>query len=357
MEKIVSCFFMMIVALIAWGDTSIYWLNPTHNFGAFMEDSGMVECVFRGVNVSDEPVSIVEARATCGCTTPRYSYSPIVPGDTIEMKVAYDPSGRPGRFIKKVYVRNSNDENQAELIIKGVVIGNESTLKSRYPVDLGRMRIQSAVIDFGDLEKEKDKGIYITAYNQTLDTITPILSNIPSYVQTSIIPSSIPPGEQATIAVHLLGRECDKWGPMSENITLTTGDGDELHQLRLIANIVPNFSRLTPGERMKAPKIVFESDRINFGTLDRSGAKVTLEAQIKNEGDNALEIYRVYTTSEGVDVKVEKDKVKKGKSTKVFVTVDPAQYKGVVLNGEIVFIVNDPTNPQARLRIVGEMGK
>lgn len=40
---------MMTVALVAWGDTSIYWLNPTHDFGAFKEDSGVVTCVFKGL--------------------------------------------------------------------------------------------------------------------------------------------------------------------------------------------------------------------------------------------------------------------------------------------------------------------
>lgn len=355
MKKLASSLVMMIVALVAWGDTSINWLNPTHDFGAFKEDSGLVTCEFKGVNVSNEPVSIVEARATCGCTTPRYSYSSIAPGDTIVMKVAYDPSGRPGRFVKKVYVRNSHDEEQAELRIKGVVIGNEATLKSRYPVNMGKLRMQKSVIDFGDMEKAKDKGIYVTAYNQTVDTIAPILSGVPSYFQTSIIPSEIPPGEQATIAIHLLGRECDKWGPLNEVVSLIPDKGEEAQKVVVIANIIPNFSMMTPGERMKAPKVEFESDRINFGELSRGGEKVTMEAKLKNEGENTLEIYRAYTISEGVDVKVEKNKVKGGKSTKVMITIDPTVYKGEVLSGEIVFVVNDPNNPQARLRFVGEM--
>lgn len=355
MKILASWLFMMTVALVAWGDTSIYWLNPTHDFGAFKEDSGVVTCVFKGVNINKEPITIVSARATCGCTTPRYSYNAFAPGDTIEMRVSYDPSGRPGRFVKKVYVRNSHDENQAELAIKGVVIGNEATLKSRYRAEYGKLRMQNSFIDFGDMEKNKDKGIYVTAYNQTVDTIEPSLSNLPSYIQTSIIPNKIPPGEQATIAVHLLGRECDKWGPINEMIKLKPDNGEQAFEIPLIANIIPNFSRMTPGERMKAPKVVFESDRVNVGIVSRNGGKVSVEATLKNEGENVLEIYRVYTISEGVDVKVEKDKIKGGKSTKVMITIDPALYKGEVVNGEVIFVVNDPNNPQSRLRFVGEM--
>lgn len=353
--KILVSIFMMTVALVAWGDTSIYWLNPTHDFGAFKEDSGLVSCEFRGVNISDEPVSIIEARATCGCTTPRYSYSAIAPGDTIVMKVAYDPTGRPGRFVKKVFVKNSRDENKTELRIEGVVIGNEATLKSRYPIAYGKLRLQNNIIDMGELPKGTDKGIYISAYNQSFDTLNVQLADVPFFMNTSVTPGAIPPGEQATIAFRLLGRECDKWGPISEEIALIPQSGDKPYKINVIANIIPNFSKMTPGERMNAPIITFENDRVNFGVVRRDGEKVTMEVKLKNEGKNTLEIYRAYTISEGVDVKVEKNKIKGGKHTTVIITIEPSLYKGEILNGEIIFIVNDPSNPQARLRFVGEL--
>ena len=355
MKIFASSFVMVFVALVAWGDTSIFWHNPTHDFGAFKEDSGKVTCVFKGVNIADCDISIVNARATCGCTTPKYAYKSFAPGDTISVAVSYDPSGRPGRFSKKVYITNSRDGNKSELMIKGVVIGNSVTLQSRYPVECGKVRLQSDMLNMGELSKGVDKGMYVTAYNQTVDTIVPTIDNLPSYIQASIIPTAIPPGEQATIAIHLLGRECDKWGPINDVISFTPDKGEEAHEVKIIANILPNFSKMTPGQRMNAPKVVFDSDRVNLGSLNRNGEKVSVEAVIKNEGKDALEIYRAYTIANGVDVKLEKNKVKGGKSTKVVITFDPSQYKGEVINDEITFVVNDPFNPQARLRIVGEM--
>ena len=355
MRIFASSIVMMFVALVAWGDTSIFWLNPTHDFGAFKEDSGKVTCVFKGVNIADCDISIVNARATCGCTTPKYSYKSFAPGDTISVTVSYDPSGRPGRFSKKVYITNSRDESKSELMIKGVVIGNKTTLQSRYPVEWGKVRLLTDMLNMGDLSKGVDKGMYVTAYNQTVDTIVPKINNLPSYVQASIIPTEIPPGEQATIAIHLLGRECDKWGPINEVITFTPDKGEEALNMNIIANILPNFTKLTPGQRMNAPVVVFDRDRVELGTLNQNGDKVTIEANIKNEGKDVLEIYRAYTIANGVDVKLEKNKVKGGKSAKIFVTFDPSQYKGEVINEEIIFVVNDPSNPQARLRIVGEL--
>lgn len=346
---------MMTVASVAWGDTSIYWLNPTHDFGAFKEDSGNVTCVFKGVNVSGEPVSIVSARATCGCTTPKYSHYTFAPGDTLKVTVSYNPVGRPGRFAKKVYIKNSNDEGQAELMVKGVVIGNEATLKNQYPVDLGKLRLQNEIVTMGELSKGKDKGVYITAYNQTLDTIAPEIKGVPSYMRMSILPAVIPPGEQATIAVHFLGRECDKWGFMQEKITLIPDCGETPHEMEVVMNVLPDFSRLTPGERMNAPVMEFENDRVAFPVMTREGEKVTMEAVVRNEGKNTLEIYRAYSLDEGIEVSVEKSKIKGGKSGKVYVTVDPSEISDELLNATVTLVVNDPSNPQARLRVVGEV--
>ena len=96
---------MILGVSVGYAQSSIKWLCDEFNFGAFKEDSGLVTCQFKGVNVSDEHVAIIRARATCGCTTPQYSSSAFAPGDTITVTVSYDPEGRPGRFMKKVYIK------------------------------------------------------------------------------------------------------------------------------------------------------------------------------------------------------------------------------------------------------------
>lgn len=88
----------------------IKWMEVDHNFGAFNEDDGNVTCTFKMINLGPEPIAITAARATCGCTTPKYSRSTIMPGDTADISVSYNPTGRPGNFEKKVYVDLSDSD-------------------------------------------------------------------------------------------------------------------------------------------------------------------------------------------------------------------------------------------------------
>lgn len=335
---------------------SIRWFNEEHDFGAFKEDSGLVTCQFKGVNVANEPISIVNARATCGCTTPEYSYDPFAPGDTIIVTVSYDPEGRPGRFMKKVYLRNSNDEEQAELKIRGVVIGSEETLKNRYPITYGKVRLQRDMVAIGEVSRGRAKAEFISVYNQTTDTIAPALKYVPEYVKSSINPSVIPPGEQASVSFHFDAFYCEEWGLVEDSVVMISDahNGEEI-TFDVSANVVPDFSKLTPGERMNAPIIEIENDRIDFGKVNRSGESITKYFEIKNRGKNPLKIYRVYSPEDGVEVFAEKDKIKGGKSTKIKVKVTPSQLKGELLNARIVFVVNDPMIPQPAVRVVGEL--
>lgn len=49
----------------------VRWLEITHDFGAFTEETGPVSCEFLMVNDGPGDASIVAARATCGCTRPQ----------------------------------------------------------------------------------------------------------------------------------------------------------------------------------------------------------------------------------------------------------------------------------------------
>lgn len=49
------------------------------------------------------------------------------------------------------------------------------------------------------------------------------------------------------------------------------------------------------------------------------------------------------------------DKVKKGKTTEVTITVDPSKLPGDLLNARIQVITNDPENPIVIVRAVGEV--
>ena len=92
----------------------------THNFGTFSEKAATVTCVFNFTNTGDEPLIINQAVASCGCTVPEYTKTPVKPGEKGEIKVTYNGAGKfPGHFKKSITVRTNGKVEMTRLYIEG----------------------------------------------------------------------------------------------------------------------------------------------------------------------------------------------------------------------------------------------
>ena len=92
----------------------------THDFGTFSEKNPVVTCVFTYTNVGEEPLIINQAIASCGCTVPEYTKTPVKPGEKGEIKVTYNGTGKfPGHFKKSITVRTNGAVEMTRLYIEG----------------------------------------------------------------------------------------------------------------------------------------------------------------------------------------------------------------------------------------------
>ncbi len=106
--------------LFAQQPAQIKFDKTTHNFGTFSEKNPVVTCVFSFSNVGEQPLVINQAIASCGCTVPEYTKTPIQPGEKGEIKVTYNGEGKfPGHFKKSITVRTNGAVEMTRLYIEG----------------------------------------------------------------------------------------------------------------------------------------------------------------------------------------------------------------------------------------------
>lgn len=84
--------------------------------------------VFKFKNEGTEPLVLSSVRASCGCTTPKWTREPIAPGAEGEITVKYD-TNRMGNFHKTVTVNSNASNKTVVLTIKGQVM-NPAAQKS-----------------------------------------------------------------------------------------------------------------------------------------------------------------------------------------------------------------------------------
>lgn len=76
-------------------------------------------------NNSSGAVAILSARASCGCTEPRYPRRPVAPGDSATISVSFNTNGQRGEIDKEVTLRLKNAAGKSEkvqLVLRGVVV-------------------------------------------------------------------------------------------------------------------------------------------------------------------------------------------------------------------------------------------
>lgn len=125
MKKLFLTTILSIFALVTFaaGEAEIKFEKTSHNFGSFPETE-KVTCTFKFTNTGNNLLVIHQAIASCGCTVPQYPKQPIKPGESGEIKVTYDGSGKfPGHFKKSITLRTNAKQEIVRLYIEGDMVG------------------------------------------------------------------------------------------------------------------------------------------------------------------------------------------------------------------------------------------
>ena len=76
---------------------------------------------FAYTNEGQEPLIFSRVKSSCGCTVPKWSRTPLMPGQTDTLKVRYDTK-RLGSFHKSITISSNASTPKVILKLKGKVI-------------------------------------------------------------------------------------------------------------------------------------------------------------------------------------------------------------------------------------------
>ena len=318
----------------------------TYDFGKITEEDGKATYVFNFTNTGSTPLVVSRVQASCGCTTPTWTKEPIEPGKKGSVTVAYNPLGRPGVFTKTITVYTNASEEQVTLLIKGEVIPKSASGNSAYPVAMGDLRLKSKVIQMNNVDKGKSQNRVIEIQNSGRTNLKPVIENLPSYLNATVQPEVLKPNEEGTITFTFNSRNTNQWGPVTDEIYVVLNNQrkfSEEFQLRVIGNIVEDFSGLTLDQKRKAPIMEAISRTIDFGVI-KAGSKKTAKYKIANKGVNPLEVRRVINNNREINVHPAKLSVGGGKSTFLIIDLMTKSLPEGDYKKSITLQTNDPDN-------------
>ena len=89
------------------------------DFGT-IDQGALQEHVFKFTNTGDADLIIVDAKSSCGCTVPEFTKDPVAPGDTGELLVKFNGSGK-NQVSKTVTITANTKAGKETIKIKAFV--------------------------------------------------------------------------------------------------------------------------------------------------------------------------------------------------------------------------------------------
>jgi len=134
MKKIITILFIGLVSLSINAQekvAKIEFKTDTVDYGTIEKGSDGLR-VFEFTNTGDAPLIVSKVTSSCGCTVPKWSKEPILPGKKGEIQVKYD-TNRVSPIRKTITVISNANTPTVALKIKGEVIDSnkESVLEKK----------------------------------------------------------------------------------------------------------------------------------------------------------------------------------------------------------------------------------
>lgn len=126
MKKILVLFaFVMGFGLVSNAQTAkpaeFKFESETHDFGKIVMNKP-VTYDFKYTNVGEQPLIITKAEASCGCTVPKYTSTPLKKGESGTISVTFNAATGPSTFSKTITITSNAKTPVKVLYIKGETV-------------------------------------------------------------------------------------------------------------------------------------------------------------------------------------------------------------------------------------------
>ena len=356
MKKLLVLFIAAVAGLttvVAQNAPEIKFKELVHDFGTFPEETGKVSCVFEFTNTGKSDLILQNVKASCGCTTPDWTKTPVKPGEKGTVEATYNASGRPGAFSKTITVTTNAGEER--LTIKGDVIPKAPKVEDQYPFDMNGLRLKSQNIYLNNVEYPTQKTERIEVINNTKDPINLSFKGVPSYLTVKASPASLKANEKGTIDVTFDSKAAKDWGAVNPEFSVVINGkfvDDKKFKITAFANIVENFSSMTAEQRANAP-VLNIGNSTNIGDI-KAKSKQTVKIPIVNDGKSDLLIHKATSDNKAITVVAPKT-IKPGKKEEVKLEINSESMKPGKFMSYITLITNDPNKSSIPVAIEGEV--
>ncbi|MEG1413875.1 MAG: DUF1573 domain-containing protein [Mucinivorans sp.] len=349
MRKIIFILLFAATSFVAKAQALFDHYN--YDFGQIKELAGAVEHTFSYTNGGKEPLVVLSVSVSCGCTTPTYSTKPLPSGAEAQFTVRFDPTDRPGRFEKYIYLRTTKGE--VKLSIEGTVIPRPRTMEDDFPylIYAGvRLSALALNLEHAPLGRAIVRGIGVANSSLTVSaTIALDTLSLPSWLKARVKEPVLGPGARSEIIFEFKG---SAFGFHQADVPLVINGDKQAEKIWISVVFTRDFASLSAVERNNAARAEFSSYFYHFSD-QKLGAPLTRRFEVRNSGQSDLVIDHIESSDPAVTFSIDRQSIAPSARATLTITARP---KTLGTMSETVRIIsNDPQNPVRELRVMANI--
>jgi hypothetical protein len=306
-----------------------------------------VTATFELRNKSSKQMVISKLATDCGCTTVDGPKT-VAAGERFTISLTYD-ARMLGHFTKQVALYSNATNEPVYLKMKGVVLTDVVDYSKRYPYDLNGLLASINNVEFDDVKKGETREVEINLMNNTENDMTPNMLHLPTYLHALAMPETLEPNRSGKIILTLNSEEVHQYGLSQVSIYLAKKLGERISnetEIPVSVVLLPDMSNFEGVNSEQAPQLELSAEMLNLDAHHKNGTII-----MTNKGQSLLKITSLQMFTGGVKVKLPKQELQPGESTKLRVTIIPDQIRKARSKPRVLMITNDPNHSKVVITI------
>lgn len=315
--------------------------RTSFDFGDHPAQERELDCDFPFTNVSDHPVTISYAVASCSCTKLTWTTDPVPPGGKGVVSARYTKERYKDSFSKQITVVVEGEAQPYFLSFTGSFHETPASLLSDFKYKRGDILFENDPIDLGLVSAGVEVTGRFELANFSQQAVTLDIEDVSPGLILSFDHTSLDPYTRTFAKYYFLPDSLVR-GRVELSFT-PVANGESLGPVYVRAVQTDNFSALSSAQRNAGALPVLDAREYDFGTI-ASGQDAEITMMLKNSSETPLHVQSMFANRPGVSFDYP-DVVEGGATLPITVTIRSEALRGGNNRFKLSLVSDSPMIP------------
>ena len=132
------------------------------------EDDGIKTFVYPFENIGKDTIQIRRLVSTCSCASAVCPVARLLPGESSQVTVRYNPKGHPGTFERRVFLYTDDSSSPSAILRLAVKVDRGADPSGMFPIGMGNIRVRTKSVSVNKASMTVHRCVFVNVSGRPL---------------------------------------------------------------------------------------------------------------------------------------------------------------------------------------------